>query len=164
MPVTFEPLTPEHLRLLHRWLREPHVRAFWDDGERTGEAVRAHSFQPGRDVPGFVFGVDGQRAGFIQRERVTPDHPFGPWRHPEGETWGVDLFIGEPDLTGRGLGPEIIWAFLAHLRAERPETRRVLIDPDPANVRAVRAYARVGFLPLGEVDGTRLMGLGLPDP
>ncbi|MCP2014122.1 aminoglycoside 6'-N-acetyltransferase [Deinococcus sp. HSC-46F16] len=164
--ISFERLTEAHLPLLTRWLQAPHVRVFWDDGERDEGAVRAHYFEPGRDVPGFVFRVEGREAGFIQRERITPDNEFWPWAAPEGETWGVDLLIGEPDLTGRGLGPTVIRAFLDALRAERPALRRVLIDPDPDNVRAVRAYARVGFAPLtrlatpwGEV---LLMGLDVP--
>ncbi|GAA5513229.1 aminoglycoside N(6')-acetyltransferase type 1 [Deinococcus carri] len=166
MPVTFEPLTPAHLPLLHGWLQAPHVRAFWDDGERTLGAVQAHYFRAGRDVPGFVFRVDGRAAGFIQRERVTPGHEFAPWAAPSGETWGVDLLIGEPDLTGRGLGATVVTAFLAHLRAERPELRRVLIDPSPANTRAVRAYEKAGFTPLTRLstgDGeVHLLRLDLP--
>ncbi|EYB69636.1 hypothetical protein DEIPH_ctg004orf0163 [Deinococcus phoenicis] len=128
--------------------------------------MRAHYCRVGRDVPGFVFRVDGRAAGFLQRERVTPGHAFAPWAAPEGETWGVDLLIGEPDLTGRGLGPQVIRAFLAHLRAERPDVRRVLIDPSPANARAVRAYAKAGFTPLTWLgtgdDEVELMRLDLP--
>ncbi|GAA5534707.1 GNAT family N-acetyltransferase [Deinococcus aluminii] len=166
MPISFEPLAPAHLPLLHRWLQEGHVRAFWDDGERTADAVRAHYFRVGWDVPGFVFRVDGRAAGFIQRERVTPGHEFARWAAPEGETWGVDLLIGEADLTGRGLGAAVIQAFLAHLQAERPALHRVLIDPSPANTRAVRAYAKAGFTPLTRLrtgDGeVQLMQLDLP--
>jgi aminoglycoside 6'-N-acetyltransferase len=165
MQIAFEVLTPAHLPLLTRWLQAPHVRAFWDDGERDEAAVRATYFQPGDDEPGFVFRVEGRAAGFLQRERVGPGHEFLPWAHPDGETWGVDLLIGEPDFTGRGLGPQVIRAFVAHLRAERPGARRVLIDPSPANVRAVRASVRAGFLPLARLeteDGElQVMGLDL---
>lgn len=163
--LSFEALTLADVPLLTRWLQAPHVRAFWDDGERDEAAVRATYFGENEER-GFVFRVDGRAAGFIQRERVEPGNEFFPWAHPDGETWGVDLLIGEPDLTGRGLGPQVIRAFLAHLRAERPGARRVLIDPSPANVRAVRAYARAGFLPLARLETTwgevQLMALDLP--
>lgn len=43
--VTFAPLHPEHPELLSRWLQAPHVRAFWDDGERDEGAVQAHYIQ-----------------------------------------------------------------------------------------------------------------------
>ncbi|CAM3807412.1 hypothetical protein [Deinococcus frigens] len=31
----------------------------WDDGERDMKTVRAHYFQAGRDVPGFIFSGNG---------------------------------------------------------------------------------------------------------
>ena len=37
--------------LLTAWLQAPHVRAFWDDGERDEAAVEAHYFAPERDAP-----------------------------------------------------------------------------------------------------------------
>lgn len=78
MTVTFEPLTRGHLPLLHAWLQAPHVRAFWDDGERTLAAVEAHYFAPGRQVPGFVFSLEGRPTGFLQSAPVLPGHDFAP--------------------------------------------------------------------------------------
>jgi aminoglycoside 6'-N-acetyltransferase len=163
MPISFEPLGERHVPLLTHWLQQPHVRAFWDDGERDEAAVRAHYFRPGRHVPGFVFLVDGQAAGFIQREQVTAGHPFFAWAAPHGETWGLDLLIGEEALTGQGLGPRVITAFLQELRTQRPATARLLIDPALDNRRALRAYVRAGFSALtviaGENGPVQLMAL-----
>ncbi len=104
-------------------------------------------------MPGFVLLVDGQAAGFIQREQVTAGHPFFAWAAPHGETWGLDLLIGEEALTGQGLGPRVIAAFMGELRAERPATARILIDPAPDNRRALQAYARAGFSALTVIIG-----------
>lgn len=146
MQIHFEALAEGHLPALAGWLQPPHVRAFWHDGERDLAAVRAHYFRPGRDVPGFVFWFSGRAAGFVQRERVLPGHDFMPWAALNGETWAVDVLIGEPELVGRGLGPLVIGAFLAQLRLERPALRRVVIDPAVGNGRA---YAKAGFTPVG---------------
>src|SRR5262249_56147847 len=72
--------------------------------------------------------------------RAGPDSGRGP--HPRG-TRGIDQFIGEPDMTGRGHGSSFIRAFIAGLL--RTGTPRVLTDPDPANARAIRAYEKAGF-------------------
>ena len=149
MQIAFEPLRPAHLPLLTAWLQQPHVRAHWDDGERDEASVRAHYFEANRlegnrEVPGYVFTLDGQPAGFIQHERVTPEHEFFPWAATQGESWGLDLFIGEAALLGRGVGPQVIRAFITSTRAAHP-VRRFLIDPDSRNLRARRAYEKVGF-------------------
>ena len=65
-------------------------------------------------------------------------------------TRGIDQFIGEPDLVGRGHGPRFIRAFVDGLF--RRGAPRVVTDPDPTNVRAIRAYMKAGFRPLGERD------------
>ncbi|WP_309571274.1 hypothetical protein, partial [Deinococcus sp.] len=64
---------------------EPHVCAFWDDGERDEATVRAHYLGDDRDdVPGFIFRVDGHPTGFLQTERITDGHEFQPWAAPVG--------------------------------------------------------------------------------
>ncbi|WP_309573068.1 GNAT family N-acetyltransferase, partial [Deinococcus sp.] len=67
MQIHFDPLTRADVPLLTRWLQEPHVCAFWDDGERDEATVRAHYLGDDRDdVPGFIFRVDGHPTGFLQ--------------------------------------------------------------------------------------------------
>ena len=96
--------------------------------------------------------VDGQPVGFLQTEEVGAGHEFAPWAAPVGESWALDLLIGEATLTGWGLGPRLIQAFAEHWRARRPELRRLVIDPDERNVRARRAYEKAGFVAAGVLD------------
>jgi aminoglycoside 6'-N-acetyltransferase len=149
--VSFLPLAPEHLELLHGWLQQPHVRAFWDDGHRTLEQVQAYYFGPDPDGFSSVFTFGGRPRGYLQAYRVDPDSDYGPWRSSHGETWGIDLLLGEAADTGQGYGPQVIAAFLAFWKGRRPELRRVLIDPDVRNIRAIRAYQKAGFSGVGEV-------------
>ncbi|WP_407569480.1 GNAT family N-acetyltransferase [Deinococcus altitudinis] len=149
--VGFTPLALEHLSLLHGWLQQPHVRAFWDDGHRTPEQVRSSYFEPDPDGFGFVFTLVQRPLGYLQAYRVDPDSEYGPWRSVQGETWGIDLLLGEAADTGQGYGPQVIAAFLDFWKSARPELRRVLIDPDVRNVRAIRAYEKAGFSAVGEL-------------
>lgn len=104
MPIRFDSLTVADVSLLTRWLQELHVRAFWDDGERDEATVYDHSFAPERDAPGFILRVDGHPTGFLKTERIAEGHEFQPWATPAGETWAIDLLIGEVEQTGRGWG------------------------------------------------------------
>ncbi len=63
---------------------------------------------------------------------------------PEG-TRGIDQFIGEADMLDRGHGSAFIHAFVADKLAAG--TPRVVTDPNPANLRAIRAYEKAGFIP-----------------
>jgi aminoglycoside 6'-N-acetyltransferase len=138
---------------MHGWLQQPHVRAFWDDGDRTLDQVRAHYFADDwDDTEPFIFTLDGRLAGYIQAYPVPPDAEFGSWRAGVGQTWGIDLFIGEPGLIGKGHGGSIIQAFMGLLRDRCPELRRVLIDPEVQNARAIHVYDKAGFSPLARIE------------
>lgn len=66
------------------------------------------------------------------------DRPGAPW------SAGIDIFIGEPDARDRGLGTEALRTLLRYL-FETKGLKRVTIDPEPSNRRAVRAYEKAGF-------------------
>lgn len=151
-PLTFTPFTAADVPLLTRWLQAPHVRAFWDDGERDEAAVAASYGLPDSEMSELLMRVDGQPVGFLQTEEVGAGHEFAPWAAPLGESWALDLLIGEEDRTGRGLGPALIRAFADHWQAQRPGLRRLVIDPDERNVRARRAYEKAGFVAAGMLD------------
>ena len=147
-PLEFRSLDSEHLGLLHGWLQQPHVRAFWDDGHRTPEQVQAHYFGPGGDARGFIVSREGRPFAYLQTYPVEPGTEYARWMAASGETWGLDLLIGVLELTSQGLAAGVIRAFVSQWRQERPGLRRLLVDPDPGNRRAVRAYRKAGFVPL----------------
>jgi aminoglycoside 6'-N-acetyltransferase len=58
-------------------------------------------------------------------------------------TRGIDQFIGEADMLDCGHGSAFISFFIERLLTAG--TPRIVTDPDPANVRAIRAYEKAGF-------------------
>ena len=154
--IIFEPLAEIHLAGLHGWLQAPHVREFWDDGDRTPEQVWARYLDEPEDS--WVFTLDGRPAGYIQIYPVDAESKFAAHRAAVGETWGIDLFIGETGLLGRGYAVGVIEAFLHHLKALHPALSRVLIDPETRNARAIHVYGKAGFalLAVMEHEGKQL--------
>ena len=115
-------------------LREPSVTRWW--GSRTAEEAVDDLFEPYQTT--FVIEVDGEVVGSIQvAEEDEPDY-----RHA-----GIDLFV-DTGHQGRGIGPEAIWLVARYLFEARGH-HRLTIDPAAANARAIRAYERVGFRPVG---------------
>ena len=139
------PMTAADLPLVRRWLIEPHVAEWWHDPE-TFEFVSGDLDHV--DVAQFIVTLDQRPFAYLQCYRMSEWHDgFGA--QPAG-TRGIDQFIGEPDMVGRGHGSAFIRAFIEGLF--RNGVPRVVIDPRPTNPRAIRSYEKAGCRRVGEVD------------
>lgn len=152
----FRPMTPEDLPMLAEWLARPHWREWW--GEPESELAMLRDMVEGRDATRpFVFGRDGESLGYIQLWFVGP-HQTPEWA--QADPWlmdlpedaiGVDLSIAREADLSRGLGSGALRAFAEEIR--RAGATTIVIDPDPANLRAVRAYGKAGFRPIPALEG-----------
>jgi RimJ/RimL family protein N-acetyltransferase len=154
--ISFVPVAAEHYPLLQEWLAAPHMREWWGDPEEELGFIR--DMVEGRDTTRpFMIVLDGAPVGYIQywflghhqNEQWTKDHPW--LLELPSETVGIDLSIGDPAKLSQGIGSTALTAFVAVLRELGHQT--IVIDPDPANVRAVRAYEKAGFAPIAELEG-----------
>jgi aminoglycoside 6'-N-acetyltransferase len=135
----FRPMVTADLPMLKRWLQMPHVSAWWHDPAEQFELVSGDLDHP--DMAQFIVSAEGRPFGYLQCYNLSAwDTGFGP--QPPG-TRGLDQFIGESDMIDRGHGSAFIRAFAERLLANG--TPRIVIDPDPSNARAIRAYEKAGF-------------------
>ena len=133
---------------MRRWLEQPHVREW--RGEPDAEFGYIRDMIEGRDTTRpFIFSVEGEPVGYIQywfighhqHEIWIADYPW--LAELPSDAIGVDLTIGEGNLLSRGIGSTVLRAFTETLAADGHRT--IVIDPDPANGRAVRAYEKAGY-------------------
>lgn len=136
----FRPMTTADLPLIRRWLAEPHVREWWGDPDEQFGLVGGDLDEPAMDQ--FIVLAGDKPFGYIQCYSLTAwNTGFGP--QPEG-TRGIDQFIGDSDMIGRGHGSAFIRQFVdEQFRSGLP---RMVTDPDPRNARALRAYEKAGFV------------------
>jgi aminoglycoside 6'-N-acetyltransferase len=132
-------MTSGDLPLIRRWLETPEVVHWWGNPDEQFMLVSGDLTDP--DMDQFIVSLGGRPFGYIQC------YPLSNWNqgfglHPPGAR-GIDQFIGEPDLIGRGHGSGFIRQFVDTLLVSG--IPRVVTDPDPENGRAVRAYAKAGF-------------------
>jgi RimJ/RimL family protein N-acetyltransferase len=155
-PLGFLPVATEHYPLLRTWLELPHVQEWWDDPDEELSHIR--DMVEGRDTTRpFLIILDGKPVGYIQywfighhqNEEWIKDHPW--LEELPAETVGIDLTIGDPALLSKGIGSRALTAFVAMVRELGHHT--IIIDPDPANLRAVRAYEKAGFHPIPSLVG-----------
>ncbi len=143
----FRPMSADDLPLVRRWLEAAHVREWWGDTLEQFELVSGDLNEPAMDQ---LIVASGDRPfAYLQCYDQTAWPENGLGCHPPG-TRGIDQFIGEGDMVGRGHGSAFIRAFTDTLLAAG--TPRVITDPDPANARAIRAYEKAGFRKQHEVD------------
>ena len=139
----FAPSTPDDFPMLARWLAQDHVRRWWGDpDEELAEIARIFG-DPSMEA--LIVSHDGRPFAHQQSwdPSLWPDYPLQD--QPAG-TRGIDQFIGEADMLGQGHGTRFIGAFTRHLLAQGAP--RVVIDPDPENLAAIRAYEKAGFTAL----------------
>ena len=142
----FRTMTAADLPMIKRWLALPHVREWWGDPDEQYQLVSGDLDEPAMDQ--FIVSAGGSDFAYIQCYDLTAwNSGFGV--HPAG-TRGIDQFIGEPDMIGRGHGSAFIRAFTERVLSDGAP--RVVTDPDPANGRAIRAYEKAGFEKVHLVD------------
>ena len=136
----FRPMSASDLPTIRRWLETPHVSEWWHDPAEQFELVSGDLDHP--DMAQYIVASDGRPFAYLQCYNLS-DWNTGFGSQPSG-TRGLDQFIGEADMLDRGHGSAFIRSFTECLLANG--TPRVVIDPDPANARAIRAYEKAGFI------------------
>ena len=138
---SFRPVREADLPLLASWLREPHVEEWWDNhGVEDIRMVMASAA-----MEAYLVALQGEPIGYIQHyaPHLEDGHPY---RDQPNGTLGIDQFIGPPRLVGIGHGSRALGIYVEGLFGRGAP--RVVIDPDPANTRAIRAYTKAGFIEL----------------
>jgi aminoglycoside 6'-N-acetyltransferase len=119
-------------------LAAPEVARWWPAYDRARVEAEFLVDEPNYVVYAIV--LEGRLVGAIQ----THEEPEPEFRHA-----GIDLFL-DPAVQGQGLGPDAIQAVIRHL-VEHDGHHRLTIDPAADNERAIRAYEKVGFRPVGRL-------------
>src|SRR5437016_5683160 len=145
MSYAFEALREDRLLLIRRWLLEPHVKRWWDDGVKTpypdAEIADYREAIEGRDPTyRYVALIDGRPAGLLQHYQIADE--YADALDLGEDAIGVDMFIGEAELVGRGHGPAMLRQFLSDLAFPFHGIDVCVIGPSVTNVSAIRAYEK----------------------
>lgn len=123
------PATEADVPAVVELLADPGVTRWW--GATPAADVREEL------ATSFVVVVDGEVAGWLQVDEET-------WF--QGPRVAFDIALADR-FQGRGHGPAALRLAIAHFAARGHH--RFTIDPAVANEHAIRAYAAVGFKPVG---------------
>lgn len=161
--VGFRSLDRGDLPQLYAWLRAPHVAKWWRDVPADLDVVEAE-YGPcidGEDPTElFVVQEDGRDIGMIQRYLIADEPEW--WPAFDGivdvsNAAGIDYLIGEPSAVGKGVGTEMVRAFVADVFDWRP-VDSIVVTVQQSNPASWRILEKSGFTRVwsGELDS--------PDP
>lgn len=155
--ISFKSFSTSDIKQIYDWTQQPHVKKWWQDPEDWLEFKQ--KFEDKLQSPYracFIIYIENKAVGYIQTYQANK---FPEWTNQPDGTYGMDLFIGDPEFIGKGYGTQIVAKFVEEL-FKLPEIKRIIINPDVNNIAAVRAYEKAGFKKLYEIkreNGTEIL-------
>ena len=137
--------------LIHDWVTQPRAR-FWGMGDATRERVL--------EIYAYLDSLDTHHAYLLLRgdEPVALFQSYEPAADPVGECYDVEpgdigahFLVGPAREAQRGFTAALFTAFLTFLLAD-PARRRVVVEPDARNDKAIERMRRSGFALGPEID------------
>jgi aminoglycoside 6'-N-acetyltransferase len=146
---------PDDLDALEAVFADPAVARWWPGQDRAHIEAELLGSDDDPAFTVYVIDVDGEPAGVIQSfEQLDPEY----------RSAGIDISVA-PAWHGTGVALDAIRTVARHLLDDLGH-HRLTIDPAAHNGRAIAAYTKVGFRPVGilrryerGVDGTWHDGL-----
>jgi aminoglycoside 6'-N-acetyltransferase len=142
------PLTDEDAPILHKWLNDPRVLAYYEGRDRPHDMDMVRErFLRNTDLNG-VLGClvtwTGSPLGYVQIYPVLGEALTLYGYPPDYRIYGMDQFLGEPDLWNKGIGTLLVESVTDWLFQEC-KADRVVMDPRVENTRAIHVYEKCGF-------------------
>jgi aminoglycoside 6'-N-acetyltransferase len=134
--VVLRPLTETDLPRIAEIISNPEVEQWWTFHDEA--RLRAELFDD-PEVEPFAVEFEGAVVGLIEYSEET---------EPDYRSAGIDIALDPECCVGRGLGPDALRTLIRHLFEQR-DHHRITIDPSVGNRRAIAAYEKVGFKPVG---------------
>lgn len=153
--INFTPLKNEHFSLLQRWLNTEHVATWWSKDKAWTPADIEKKYQTylqgfkmsgldAKPLHAFVIECANHPIGYIQYYDVNDFAREGyDLPHLNGKIAAIDLYIGEKQYLNKNLSVVLLKQFMDDYI--KSEYSGVFVDPDTANIAAMRTYEKCGF-------------------
>lgn len=128
--------TPADANRLLTWTNDPEVYTWWEG--RPLERKEVEEKYTGKRLPEVI--------GYIIEQAKVPVGFIQAWQ--EDDSRGLDMFLSAA-AQGQGSGSAVARSLAAHL-SERGWDN-ITVDPAVQNEKAIRAWARAGFVANGEL-------------
>jgi aminoglycoside 6'-N-acetyltransferase len=154
----FRELVAADIPMMARWLSDPRVIEWWHGISRPFDEgqVHEHYFVESEEwATNAIVELGGRPVGFQEWYPLAHLSPEDRAKHEAiafdvRNSYGIDQFVGESGLHGRGIGTRQIRAVTAWLHDHRG-AERVGSAPVVENARSIRVLEKAGFHRVGIV-------------
>lgn len=149
----------EDKALLLKWLSNPELTELaWGeevpwDMEKIEDNFFEENTAENSDVMACIIEYENKAVGYIQyymldknSYRFNSEVPYDKFIGG----YGIDLFIGYPELWGKGIGTNVIREMMSYL-TNTLGAKVVCADPEENNKRSVQSFIKAGFSPMGKI-------------
>ncbi|MDO3436084.1 GNAT family N-acetyltransferase [Rhizobium sp. CBN3] len=152
--IDFRSLTEADFPLLCEWLNNPHMRAHYQKTPITIEEVQrkySERLNPRHPTHCHIACYNGEPFGKLQCYLLR-DYPEFASEMGEHDGVAVDLFIGDVQFLGRGLGKAMLRSYVLNVVPSLfPDDCKCFICHAKENKIAIRSSLSAGFLPYRDV-------------
>lgn len=159
------PMNFNDFDVMVKWLNDPKVLKYFEEQPMDLEKVK-HKYGPRIDgnhyVKPCIVEYRNQPIGYMQYYEIqeTELNTYGFTRNQN--IFGIDQFIGETDLWGKGIGTEMIQMMLHYLRNKG--ATKVVLEVKNSNNRAISSYKKCGFKSIKDLSNNLTLMEWTPKP
>lgn len=131
---------------LKRWLSDPIVPVFYEGRDHPFHMAMVNQKFYGRhdNVTRCIIIYENFTIGYVQFYPVDDDiRKIGHYNIG----YGMDQFIGEPEYWNQGIGTLLVMSMVKFL-TKKKQADIIVIDPKVTYKRALKCYAKCGFIPV----------------
>jgi aminoglycoside 6'-N-acetyltransferase len=141
-------LEKEDSLLLLKWLTNPTLLEYYEGRDKKYNLGLIYNDffdeTTNTEIKGIIY-YEKNAIGYLQYYRIE-NSGFDEYEYIRTEeiTFGIDLFIGEPEYWNIGIGTKIMKSCINYL-IKILNAEIILIDPQEENIRAIHVYEKIGF-------------------
>ncbi len=145
--IQIRPMTNNDFYLMVKWLNDPDVLEFYEEPPTNLERV-INKYGPRIEgnhyVKSCIVEYKDEPIGYIQYYKIQ-ENDLKKYGYTENQIiYGIDQFIGEPKLWGKGIGTLMIQMMLSFL-SDNKGISKIVLEVKKSNERAIASYKKCNF-------------------
>lgn len=140
-------MTNNDFYIMLKWLNDPRVLEFYEEPPTNLERV-INKYGPRIEgkhyVTSCIVEYKNEPVGYIQYYKIQ-ETELEKYGYTENQIiYGIDQFIGEPKLWGKGIGTLMIQMMLSFL-SHKKGVSKIVLEVKKSNERAIASYKKCNF-------------------
>jgi aminoglycoside 6'-N-acetyltransferase len=159
--LTIRKMTQADFQVMAQWLSTNEVLEFYGNVNEPFSVERVKTkYGPRIDgtvpIHPYIVELDQVPIGYMQQYYLSEETQNAYGYPARLKIYGIDQFIGVPELFNKGIGTMMVKKFMDFLY-EATGVDVIILDPDVSNARAIRCYEKCGFRKVKPINDGKLL-------